>query len=74
MTNSFDDFAQRHGLSDADVAKAIGRDRSLVSRMRRGKSIPTLETAALIQDRFGFSMRAWLPELLTAEPSVRDAA
>lgn len=61
MMISFDTFARTHGLTDATIAKAIGRDRSVVSRMRRGLCRPSLETAAVIEDRFGYRMRAWLP-------------
>ena len=35
-----DEFMERLGVSDAEVAQAIGRDRSTISRIRRRKVVP----------------------------------
>lgn len=62
MTHSFDAFARERGLTNEQIAEAIERDRSLVSKFRRGKAVPSLKASAAIQDHFGFPMRDWLPE------------
>lgn len=39
----------RKKVSDADLSAKIGRDRSIVSRIPRGKMLPSLEIAAAIE-------------------------
>lgn len=36
-------------ISDADFAALIGKDRSIVNKIRNGKLLPTLAVAALIE-------------------------
>jgi len=36
-------------MSDSDMAKAIGRERSVVTRIRNGRLLPSVKTAAAIQ-------------------------
>lgn len=49
MSTALDDYMKREKVSDADLSAEIGRDRSIVSRLRRGKITPTLEIAAAIE-------------------------
>ena len=49
MSTALDDYMKREKVSDADLSVEIGRDRSIVSRLRRGKITPTLEIAAAIE-------------------------
>ncbi len=43
-------FMQMAGLNDEQMAEKIGKDRTLVSRYRRGEVIPPLEIIARIED------------------------
>ncbi len=38
------EFMERLGVSDEEVAQAIGRDRSTISRIRREKVVPDSQT------------------------------
>lgn len=53
----------KHGIGDAAFADLIGKDRSLVNRLRRGEVRPTLEVAAEIERQTAGEvvMQAWLP-------------
>ena len=42
-------YMDKKGLSDADLAGKIGKDRSLVSKYRRGKVVPSLDVIAKIE-------------------------
>lgn len=55
-------FMERQKLSDADVALLIGKDRSLVNRLRRGEVRPTLDVAAEIEAKTQgeVPMQAWV--------------
>lgn len=61
MTTPLADYMQREGISDADLATLIERDRSFVNKLRRGVVRPTLDLAATIEDRTngGVTMQAW---------------
>lgn len=41
-------YMQRHGMTDAELAARIGVTRASISRFRRGKVIPSLQTAVKI--------------------------
>lgn len=49
MSTALDNYMKQEKVSDADLSATIGRDRSIVSRLRRGKITPTLEIAAAIE-------------------------
>lgn len=53
---------ERKELGDADFAALIGKDRSLVNRLRRGEVRPTLEVAARIEEvtEGDVPMQAWV--------------
>ena len=44
------DYMEANGLSDQDVAEAIGVDRSTVSRLRRGETSPSKKTRIAIRE------------------------
>lgn len=54
-------YMTEHKLTDAQFAERIGKDRSLVNRLRRGRALPTLEVAALIERHTGGAvpMQTW---------------
>ena len=51
-----------HKIRDEDFALLIGKDRTIVSKIRRGVVRPTLEVAGVIEERTGgeVPMQAWL--------------
>jgi len=53
---------ERHGLGDAEMAMLIGKDRSVVNRIRRGDVRPTLDVAAQIEASTNgeVPMQAWV--------------
>ncbi|AKM09854.1 hypothetical protein AB433_07445 [Croceicoccus naphthovorans] len=57
-------YMERNKISDADLAVVIGKDRSIVNRIRQGKMRPTLEVAALIERHTNgeIPMQAWVSE------------
>lgn len=61
-------YMDRQGINDADFAAQIGRDRSMVNRLRRGIMRPTLDLAASIErvTEGAVPMRAWLDEQVAA--------
>lgn len=61
---------ERHGLGDAEMAMLIGKDRSVVNRIRRGDVRPTLDVAAQIEVKTNgeVPMQAWV------EAPSQDAA
>ena len=56
------------GIKDADFAVAIGRDRSIVSKIRRGVNRPTLDLAAVIEaeTKGAVPMQAWIADAQAA--------
>lgn len=64
MSTALDAYMGREGLKDADLAPKIGRDRSMVSKLRRGVVRPTLELADRIEKETGGAVpiRSWLIE------------
>lgn len=53
---------KQHKLGDAAFALQIGKDRSLVNRLRRGEVRPTLDVAAQIEAKTNgeIPMQAWV--------------
>jgi transcriptional regulator with XRE-family HTH domain len=62
---------ERNKVSDADFAALLGKDRSLVNRIRRGDVRPTLDVAAQIEalTQGQVPMQAWIE----VEPSQAAA-
>ncbi len=52
------DYMDAHNLTDDDVAAALGRTRSTVSRIRRRKMRPDWETIEKIQEFTGGQVTA----------------
>lgn len=54
---------KREKLGDADFAALIGKDRTIVNRIRRGIVRPTLDVAAAIEKSTdgAIPMQAWTP-------------
>lgn len=79
MTNALANYLTAAKLSDADFAAVIGKDRSLVNKMRHGKARPTLDVAAEIEAKTGGAvpMQAWtdlaqIPMCATCERRAED--
>jgi len=55
-------YMRSERLNDADFAALIGKDRSLVNRIRRGEVRPTLDVAAQIESltNGAVPMQAWI--------------
>lgn len=70
MSTALDDYLKRHGIGDADFGVLIGRDRTMVSKLRRGLLRPTLEVAAAIETNTGgeVPMQSWV------EPAAEQEA
>lgn len=62
MSTPLADYMERRKIGDADFAALIGKDRSLVNRLRRGDVRPTLEVAAQIEAQTDgeVPMQAWV--------------
>lgn len=75
MSTPLQTYMQRHGIGDAEFALLIGKDRSVVNRLRRGDVRPTLDVAGLIEAKTSgeVPMQAWVD---APSPAVapRDAA
>lgn len=61
MSTPLATYMEREEISDADFAALIGKDRSLVNRLRRGLVRPTLDVAAEIEAKTSgaIPMQAW---------------
>ena len=46
---TLEQYMEKKGIKDAEFAERIGKDRSLVSRYRRGEVIPSLDVIARIE-------------------------
>ena len=62
---------ERKGVTDAQLAAIIGRDRTMVNRIKRGRVRPTLDLAAAIESATGgeVPIQSWL----TTTPSEKAA-
>jgi formyltetrahydrofolate synthetase len=66
-----------NSITDADFGAQIGKDRSIVNKIRNGKLSPTLEVAALIEEKTGgvVKMQDWTHLAQVAESGQqREAA
>jgi DNA-binding transcriptional regulator YdaS (Cro superfamily) len=56
-------YMKAEEIDDAAFATLIGKDRSIVNRIRRGLMRPTLDVAAAIESKTGGAvpMQAWIP-------------
>ena len=73
MSTALQDYMDRQKISDADISAKIGRDRTIVSRIRRGKMLPSLEIAAAIEraTKGKVPMKSWVS---CQAPAKQDAA
>lgn len=62
MSTALDTYLKDKGIGDAEFAPLIGRDRSMVSKLRRGIVRPTLDLADAIERETGGAVpiRSWL--------------
>lgn len=62
MITPLDTYMKKAGIGDADFAVRIKRDRSMVSKLRRGVLRPTLDIAAAIETETAGAvpMQAWV--------------
>jgi len=62
MSTTLAAYMKRENVNDAEFAALIGKDRTLVNRLRRGKVRPTLEVAAEIEIKTsgGVPMQSWI--------------
>lgn len=62
MSTPLQSYMEREKVNDAEFAALIGKDRTLVNRLRRGVVKPTLEVAAEIEAKTGggVPMQSWL--------------
>lgn len=53
---------EQERITDAEVAAMIGKDRTLISKIRRGLVRPTLDVAADIESKTGGAvpMQSWI--------------
>lgn len=69
MSTALHRYLKDRGIDDADFAPKIDRDRSMVSKLRRGIVRPTLDLAAAIERATDgdVSIRSWLPDESVAQ-------
>jgi hypothetical protein len=62
MSNPLGTYLDRVGEADGDFGARIGRDRTMVSKLRRGLIRPTLDLAATIERETSGAvpMKAWV--------------
>lgn len=74
MSTAFSIYMKRERLTDAALAAVIGKDRSLVTRLRNGSVRPTIEVAAAIErETHGeVTMQSWIE--VTDRPANEQAA
>jgi transcriptional regulator with XRE-family HTH domain len=78
MSTALDSYLKREGITDADFALKIGRDRSMVSKLRRGLVRPTIDTAAAIETHTdgNVAMQSWIspdPDAIPRETPATQA-
>lgn len=68
MSTPLETYMKKAGIGDADFAARVGRDRSMISKVRRGRTRPTLDLAALIETETGGAvpMQAWAQSAVAA--------
>jgi transcriptional regulator with XRE-family HTH domain len=62
MSTPLSAYMKRERVTDAAFASAIGKDRSLVTKLRNGSVRPTIDVAAAIEreTRGSVPMQAWV--------------
>jgi DNA-binding transcriptional regulator YdaS (Cro superfamily) len=62
MSTPLQTFMDREKIGDADFAALIGKDRTLVNRLRRGLVRPTLDVASQIETvtKGEIPMQSWV--------------
>ena len=75
MSTPLADYMKRADITDAAFAALIGKDRSLVNRLRRGEVRPTLEVAAEIEAKTSgaIPMQAWVDVAEAPEATAHAA-
>jgi DNA-binding transcriptional regulator YdaS (Cro superfamily) len=68
MSTPLSSYMQQTGVDDAAFAALIGKDRTVVNRIRRGLVRPTLEVAAEIEAKTNgaVTMQSWFPSKASA--------
>ncbi len=54
---------KQHGLSQKQLAALVGQDRTMISMYERGRILPTLASAGMLQLLFGMSVAEIFPGL-----------
>lgn len=75
MSTPLDAYLKREQIGDADFAILIGKDRTIVNRIRRGVVRPTLDVAAEIETKTNGAvpMQAWIGTDEAAKPALAAA-
>ena len=68
MSTPLDTYLERAKITDDDFGALIERDRTMVSKLRRGKLLPTLEVAGRIErvTNGEVPMQSWVREQAAA--------
>lgn len=76
MSTDLNRYLNDRGIKDAEFATLIERDRSMVSKLRRGLVRPTLDLAAAIERASDgeVSIRSWLTAEDSTAPLPSEAA
>ncbi|SDA15084.1 hypothetical protein [Sphingomonas sp. NFR15] len=76
MSTSLDAYLKRHAINDADFAPLIGRDRSMVSKLRRNRVRPSLDLAHAIEKATNGEVliQSWLESPIGGETPAEAAA
>lgn len=74
MTTILEIYMREAGIDDASLGEQIGKDRTTVSRLRRGILKPTLEVAAAIESVTdgAVPIRSWIDTADTTSPMRSD--
>lgn len=75
MSTALDIYMKQRDIGDADLAALINRDRSVVSKIRRGVMRPTLDVAAAIDAATdgGVPLASWVATCTACERRTDDA-
>lgn len=76
MSTPLSDYMEARQIGDAEFASLIGKERSVVNRIRRGLVRPTLEVAAQIEEKTSgeVPMQAWVDIHPTVDASPTEAS
>lgn len=75
MSTVLDTYMKQREIGDADLAMLIKRDRSVVSKIRRGMIRPTLDVAAAIETATdgGVPISSWVATCTACDRRTDDA-